>query len=387
MATANPSLNIGGRVSSYTGMMVYPYKRTQRKLPQRLNPGQYIAPPSGATIMPRTPYVKSEWEEAAEQLQMQNSSTNFSSSSSSYIDPAKLVPPFQPGEGDRSLTYLRNDAATKPATRPLQKTLLPYKIRRTAAMSLLHGGVRTTGLNMPYPALAVTHSEQLALPTLQEERRDLKWDAVEFPSYLIPVNMANDFRATARHNRDVDLYRRLQKEMEMNSRKVYAYSSSAENNSTNNSSKQIPAVLFKNKNVRYVQPHSSTLRVEPYSNEEWQQIRAESAEARRNAANLEAGSNNSNNNNNNGQQQEEGVAAPFTQKDAYLPFQSLKPHGYGVWRYTLRNGAPIMAQMDLKQERLNRKGFGWKSLQTKMWQQDLDTHRHMPDVGYFSQRK
>lgn len=400
MSAANPIT--GGKIVSYTGMMVYPARVSMRKLQQRLNPGQYIAPPAGGSVMPRIPFVKSEWEEAAEKLSRQRSN-NFSdedfneisgssvnnSKNCSYniSDPQrKLVPPFRPGsDSDRSLVYQRNDAATKTPVTPLQKKLLPYKVRRTASMSLMHGGVRTTGLNMPYPALAVTHSEQLALPTLKEERRDLQWDAADFALNLMPLNMANEYKHLAWHNRSVDLARRLQREMDSMGRTVYLQS---RDSGSGNKSCNSATVLFKSKCVRYVQPHSSHLRVEPYTKEEWQHIRHESAEARRLAARTTTTTTEDD-----GvadavvasqSEDEEAIPAAYTQKDAFLPFQSFKPHGYGVWNITLRNGMPIMAQMDLKQERLNRKGFGWKSQQNKMWQQDMGTHRYSPDKGYFA---
>jgi hypothetical protein len=335
--------------------MSYPFRVRTWKSRQRLNPGQYSAPnTAGSTVMPTVKYVKAEWEEAADALQRQRSNNFFTENldasdlATKHIDPRKIVPPFVAGEGDRTLVHLRNNAATKLPLKPLQKKLLPYAVRRTATKSMLHGGVRTTGLNMPPPALAITHSEQLALPTLHEERRDLRWDAADFAMHLTPLNMHNDYKYRMWHNRAVDLQKRLKKEMSQLESKIFN-----------------GKIVFKNKNIRYVQPHSSELRVEPYTKDEWMQIRAESAEARQYSL-------------------EQGLQYPaaHTQKDAYLPFQSIKPHSYGVWNITNRNNVPIMAQMDLKQERLNRKGFGWKALQNSMWQQDLDTARYKPDRGY-----
>jgi hypothetical protein len=352
-------------------MMQYPMKVSWLKLPQRLNPAQYIAPPVGATVMPEQPYVANEWEANAKAAAVPGAAR----AADGLLRP--VVPPFVAGEGDRTLVHQRNFAATLPAREPLVRRLLPYPIRRAAAMSLLHGGVRTTGLNAPYPDLSVTRSERLTLPTRAEERRDLRWDAADFALHLTPVNVHHEFRMLMWHNRAVDLARRIEREMAACARPVFidgaaraaggAASAAAAGRTRANANmasdriRATGAIVFQ-PSVRYVQPTAQSLRVEPLSDDAWQRRRADSAEARRLSAPLKP--------------------PAHTQRDAFLPFQSIKPHGYGAWSVAQRAGYLRTASMELHQERLNRKGFGWKQMQTKLWQQDMDTERYTPDRGY-----
>jgi hypothetical protein len=87
-------------------------------------------------------------------------------------------------------------------------SLLPYKLRQSAADEMLYGGVRVTALVTPPPAVKYTASEQLTLPTLESERADMQLNWTRIQHLLTPVNLHFEMRHEFARIKNVDLLRR-----------------------------------------------------------------------------------------------------------------------------------------------------------------------------------
>jgi hypothetical protein len=246
-------------------------------------------------------------------------------------------------------TVVRRTSATDLAASPLsaQQFLLPYAIRPAAAASMLYGGTRTSGLRMVPPPLAVTHSARMRLPTRAEERADLQMvdHGADVQLHLVPSNMHLQLRHAAARTKNVDLARRHGAIPDTISPPTATH------------------IATRGARVAGFHPPPTELRVEPMAPDQWR-------------------------------------ALP-ERYQRFTPLQCLKPHGgataYGgggvgdegetstgqVWSAALRGvRSKRPATAELYQERLNRRGFGHKALQRKMWQQDINTQGYEPDRGY-----
>lgn len=61
----------------------------------------------------------------------------------------------------------------------------------------------------------------------------------------------------------------------------------------------------------------------------------------------------------------------------WMPLQMLKPMGHS-WSASMRSSGVRGPSMQLMQERLDQKGFGWKRKSRSLWQQDTDTAGFRP---------
>lgn len=61
----------------------------------------------------------------------------------------------------------------------------------------------------------------------------------------------------------------------------------------------------------------------------------------------------------------------------WMPLQMLKPMGHS-WSASVRSSGVRGPSMQLMQERLDQKGFGWKRKSRSLWQQDVDTAGFRP---------
>jgi hypothetical protein len=86
--------------------------------------------------------------------------------------------------------------------------LLPYRLRMAAADELLHGGVRLRGLVANPPAVEMTQSHKLRLPTLQDERADMEFDWWAVQHLLTPGNLHLEVRNEFARIKNADLYSR-----------------------------------------------------------------------------------------------------------------------------------------------------------------------------------
>jgi hypothetical protein len=98
---------------------------------------------------------------------------------------------------------------TADAVAAARGSLLPYRLQRSAADEMLYGGTRVTGLAGQPPAVRVTRSEELTLPTLAEERADLGIDWARMGLLQTPSNVHFEARAEMHRIKNADLLHRL----------------------------------------------------------------------------------------------------------------------------------------------------------------------------------
>ena len=89
-----------------------------------------------------------------------------------------------------------------------QSDLLGYRLRRAARSEMLYGGPRVTQLVSRPPDVVVTLSEKNKLPTLKQERNDMKLDWAGVQPYTAPNNMAHGFKHDYAHIKNCDLKQR-----------------------------------------------------------------------------------------------------------------------------------------------------------------------------------
>ena len=76
------------------------------------------------------------------------------------------------------------------------------------------------------------------------------------------------------------------------------------------------------------------------------------------------------------------ATAASTAARAWLPLQMLKPMGHS-WSAATRSSGIRGPHMQLMQERLDQKGFGWKRKSRSLWQQDVATAGFRPHRYYW----
>lgn len=139
-------------------------------------------------------------------------STNTALYSSAYntkgVAPSVISPTVKDAAGNTSsLSTL--PSVSEASSGLTKKSLLPYAIRKVAAKEMLYGGARVIGLVQPPPAIVYHRSDLMKLPTPRQEVDMEGFEVEEFGVRMFPNNVG--FRS--RHHmlllRNKDLLRRF----------------------------------------------------------------------------------------------------------------------------------------------------------------------------------
>ncbi|KAG8345258.1 hypothetical protein ERJ75_000960800 [Trypanosoma vivax] len=218
-------------------------------------------------------------------------------------------------------------------------SLLGYQLRRAAAMEMFYGGVRVQHLaQAPFP-IRTTLSENLPLPSLQQERDDLELEVKDSSNNImglrvLPVNIGIRARNEAVRVRSEDCLRRLLAQKRCAALGIplrFPIPSSCSSDAQ-----------FRKK---YFHPPSSELSL-----------------LTRPADYCE---------------KKTTPGIDVYNPRVWWPLQVLKPMGHN-WSPALRSAGVRGPHMQLLQERIDKKGFGWKRKSRSLWQQDIDTAGFRP---------
>ncbi|PWV21715.1 hypothetical protein C3747_2g320 [Trypanosoma cruzi] len=229
-------------------------------------------------------------------------------------------------------------------------SLLGYPLRRAAAMEMLYGGVRVQHLAQSPFSLRKTRSEALPSPSLQRERDDLELEVKDSANNvmglrLFPINIGMRARNEAVRLRSEDCYKRLLAQRQCaevgEALKFPVPSSlSAGEHKDATASRQLYATHF--------HPPSSRLSILT------RPVDCSDCKVKTTPSDV-----------------------ALYHPRAWRPLQMLKPMPHN-WSPTLRSSGVRGPHMQLMQERLDGKGFGWKRKSRFLWQQDIDTAGFRP---------
>ena len=311
-----------------------------------------------------------------------------------------------------------------------KKSLLPYAIRKVAAKELLYGGTRVLGLVQPPPALVYHRSDLLKIPSPDEEVAMENFVPEEFGARMLPNNVAFRSRSEMLLTRNKDLHRRFlaahrddansktaavdgsydRAKFVSNSRVFSVPSSIGASHSLAHGYEVGEVSPLDNTNLpaqsrRRYHPSRSELSVLPASNNIFRDRSAHFGRARNISSGVPMAAT---------------YASPFAEQEmaitgqkptvysitsfydqerqrqliagggstdgsqvqytgfVFKPFQLVMPV-QGVFSYAMRAEGLRSPSGHLRQETLDRKGFGWRKKQRTMWQQDTATRGFKPD--------
>ncbi|ESL09101.1 hypothetical protein TRSC58_03186 [Trypanosoma rangeli SC58] len=230
-------------------------------------------------------------------------------------------------------------------------SLLGYPLRRAAAMEMLYGGVCVQHLaQMPF-FLRKTPSEALPSPSLQRERDDLELEVKDSANNvmglrLFPVNIGMRARNEAVRLRSEDCYKRL-----VAQRRCAAAGEPLQF--------PLPSRLATGEHHNFATPRPR------YATH----FHPPSAKLSLFTRPVDCGVD--------CKEKTTPAEVAVYNPRAWRPLQMLKPMPHN-WSPTLRSSGVRGPHMQLMQERLDGKGFGWKRKSRSLWQQDIDTAGFRP---------
>ncbi|EAN78941.1 hypothetical protein, conserved [Trypanosoma brucei brucei TREU927] len=230
---------------------------------------------------------------------------------------------------------------------PSNRSLLGYPLRRAAAMEMLYGGICIQHLAQPPFPLRTIQSESLPPPSLQGERDDLELEVKDSTGNvmgyrLFPVNIGIRARTESVRVRSEDCYKRFLAQKHCAAAGV-PLQFPAPSSITNSNCLATPRA------ASHFHPPSSSLSLftRPADSQGGDVGRTTPAD----------------------------VAAYHPR--AWRPYQMLKPMPHN-WGPAVRSSGVRGPHMQLLQERIDKKGFGWKRKSRSLWQQDISTAGFRP---------
>ncbi|RNF17193.1 uncharacterized protein Tco025E_04895 [Trypanosoma conorhini] len=229
-------------------------------------------------------------------------------------------------------------------------SLLGYPLRRAAAMEMLYGGVCVLHLAQKPFSLRKTRSEALPSPSLQRERDDLELEVKDSTNNvmgfrLFPVNIGVRSRNEAVRLRSEDCYKRV-----LAQRQCAAAGEALRF--------PLPSSLASGER------HNSTVPKQRYATH----FHPPSAKLSLFTRPVDSGD---------CVEKTTPAEVALYHPRAWRPLQMLKPMPHN-WSPTLRSSGVRGPHMQLMQERLDGKGFGWKRKSRSLWQQDINTAGFRP---------
>lgn len=223
-------------------------------------------------------------------------------------------------------------------------SLLGYPLRRAAAMTMLYGGVCVQHLAQAPSPLRLTLSEELPPPSLQRERDDLELEVKDSANNvmglrLAPLNVGARARSEAVRLRSEDCWKRLA---------AVRCCAAAGVPLQFPQPPGIYTAACNSRHVTHFHPPSAKLSIAT------RPVDCDACVAAKTSADV----------------------AVYNPR-AWKPLQMLKPMSHN-WSPTLRSSGTRGPSMQLMQERLDGKGFGWKRKSRFLWQQDIATAGFRP---------
>eukprot|EP00744_Colponema_vietnamica_P024310 GILI01035450.1.p1 GENE.GILI01035450.1~~GILI01035450.1.p1 ORF type:complete len:280 (-),score=25.01 GILI01035450.1:35-841(-) len=259
-------------------------------------------------------------------------------------------------------------------TQRLAKALLPYSIRNCTAKEMMYGGVRVQGLVQQPPNLTYHSSEVLGLPTPASEMGGMKLDYSYTSVRMMPLNVGHQNKYEMSIIRNQDVYERFLKRnratagagLTMNGTRIDAVGLSS---STNGDGQRTEALS--NLEARKALLGSYSRKMYHVSRKELSILGADCVGTPEEATRSQV---------------KEAVPTMGSEVfgvggEAFMPFQMVKPVQH-TFSPAQRTSGLTNPGGRLKQELLDRKGFGWQKKQRGLWNQHPDTKGYHPDRFY-----
>lgn len=260
-------------------------------------------------------------------------------------------------------------------TQQLSKALLPYAIRNCTAKEMLYGGVRVLGLVQKPPNMTYHHSEQIPVPSPEAEMAAMKLDYAYTSVRMMPLNVGHQNKYEMSIIRNQDVYQRFLKQnrafaeagLTMNGTRIDAVglsplstSNEAESNRQMSNVEARRALLSTNNRKMYhvSRKELSILGADRVGTPE----AAFKSTVKKSVPTI-------------------GSEVFGLGGETYMPYQMVKPVQHSFSPAQRVSGLTNPAGR-LKQELLDRKGFGWQKKQRTLWNQHPDTKGYHPDRFY-----